>query len=69
MAQTRDWQEMIKMYARIDLGLRLEDQKPGGRLLPSKIQESMRLQISLTSPAELDAEVLHWLQVAYEQNC
>jgi hypothetical protein len=53
---------------RLDLGLRLEGQKPGGRLEPSKIQESMRLQISLTSPEEVDAEVLHWLQVAYQQN-
>jgi hypothetical protein len=53
---------------RLDLSLRLEGQKPGGRLQPSKIQESMRLQISLTSPEEVDSEVLHWLQVAYEQN-
>jgi hypothetical protein len=53
---------------RLDLGLRLEGQEPGGRLQPSKIQESMRLQISLYTPDEVDAEVLRWLRVAYEQN-
>jgi hypothetical protein len=54
---------------RVDLGLRLEGQPPGGRLQPSKIHETMPLQISLTSPAEVDTEVLAWLQLAYEQNC
>jgi hypothetical protein len=54
---------------RVDLGLRLEDQKPGGRLLPSKLQETMRLQISLGSADEVDSEVLEWLQRAYDQNC
>lgn len=53
---------------RVDLGLRLEGQKPGGRLQPSKMQDTMRLQISLTSPAEVDDEVLAWLQRAYEHN-
>jgi hypothetical protein len=54
---------------RVDLGLRLEGLEPGGRLLPSKIHETMPLQISLTSMDEVDAEVLSWLQQAYEQNC
>jgi hypothetical protein len=54
---------------RIDLGLRLEGQQPGGRLRPSKIHETMRLQISLTAPGEVDDEVLGWLQMAYKQNC
>ena len=53
---------------RVDLGLRLEGQKPGGRLVPSKIQETMQLQISLTSREEVDSEVLDWLQQAYDQN-
>src|SRR5262245_35548519 len=51
------------------LGLRLEGQKPGGRLTPSKIHETMPLQISLTSLDEVDAEVLDWLQGAYDRNC
>jgi hypothetical protein len=54
---------------RVDLGLRLEGQPPGGRLMPSKIHETMPLQISLTTPGKVDAEVLAWLQRAYEQNC
>lgn len=54
---------------RVDLGLRLEVQQPGGRLLPSKIHETMPLQVSLTSPDEVDTEVLDWLQQAYDQNC
>jgi hypothetical protein len=53
---------------RVDLGLRLEKQKPGGRLQPSKIHETMPLQISLTGLDEVDAEVLDWLQKAYDQN-
>ncbi len=53
---------------RIDLGLRLEGQPPGGRLQPSKIHETMRLQISLTSLEQVDSELLSWLQLAYEQN-
>lgn len=53
---------------RVDLGLRLEGQKPGGRLQPSKIHETTRLQISLTTPDEVDSEVLGWLQEAYDQN-
>src|SRR5215475_952173 len=43
---------------RVDLGLRLLGQEPGGRLLPSKIHETMPLQISLTTPDDVDAEVL-----------
>src|SRR5690242_6474548 len=54
---------------RVDLGLRLQGQQPGGRLQPSKIHETMPLQISLSTLAEVDTEVLGWLQQAYEQNC
>jgi len=53
---------------RIDLGLRLEGIQPGGRLVPSKINETMPLQVSLQSPEDVDAEVLDWLQRTYEQN-
>jgi hypothetical protein len=54
---------------RVDLGLRLEGQQPSGRLQPSKIHETMPLQISLTTPGEVDSEVLAWLEQAYDQNC
>ena len=53
---------------RVDLGLRLERQKPAGRLQPSKIHETMPIQISLATASEVDAEALGWLQKAYEQN-
>ncbi len=54
---------------RVDLGLRLDGEKPGGRLQPSKIHETMRLQISFTTSDEVDSEALDWLQRAYDQNC
>ena len=53
---------------RVDLALRLEGQKPGGRLQPSRIHASTPLQISLTTPDDIDAEVLDWMQKAYDQN-
>jgi Domain of unknown function (DUF5655) len=53
---------------RVDLGLRLDGEKPGGRLQPSKIHETMRLQISFTTRDEVDSEALDWLQRAYDHN-
>ena len=53
---------------RVDLSLRLEGHKPGRRLQPSKIHETTPLEISLTSVDNIDAEVLNWLQEAYDQN-
>lgn len=54
---------------RLDLGLRLEGAKLGGRLQPSTIHETMKVQIGLSSPEDVDSEVLHWLEEAYKQNC
>ena len=54
---------------RVDLGLRLEGQQPGGRLQPSTIQATMKIQIGLMSVDDVDDEVLFWLQKAYEENC
>jgi hypothetical protein len=53
---------------RVDLGLRLEGQEAGGRLQPSKIHETMPLQISFASRDEVDSEALDWLQEAYDRN-
>jgi hypothetical protein len=53
---------------RVDLGLRLAGRKPGGRLQPSRIHETMPLQVSLTAVEQVDAEVLGWLKQAYEEN-
>lgn len=54
---------------RLDLGLRLEGQPPGGRLQPSAIHETMKLQISFTLVDQVDAEALSWLRKAYDENC
>lgn len=53
---------------RVDLALRIEGLQPDGRLVPSKVHESMPLQLSFSSPAELDGEALEWLRRAYELN-
>jgi hypothetical protein len=53
---------------RVDLGLRLANQKPAGRLKPSRIQETMRVQIELHAVSEVDGEVLRWLKRAYEES-
>jgi hypothetical protein len=54
--------------ARVDLGLRLEGQEPAGRLRPSRIHETMRVQFELTAPGEVDTEVVRWLRRAYAEN-
>jgi hypothetical protein len=53
---------------RVDLGLRLEGLKPRGRLQRSKIHETMQVQVGLTSPDQVDSQVLAWLRRAYEDN-
>src|SRR5436853_5692805 len=53
---------------RVDLALRLDRPKPGGRLQPSKIHETMPVQISLTSAKEVDAEAVRWLRRAYRES-
>jgi hypothetical protein len=53
---------------RVDLGLRLRDRPPGGRLVPCNIHETMPLQVSLTAPEQVDAEVRDLLAQAYAAN-
>ncbi|HEY3040017.1 MAG TPA: DUF5655 domain-containing protein [Pyrinomonadaceae bacterium] len=53
---------------RVDLGLRLEGYKVGGRLQSSRSQETMRFQVELTTSDEVDREVQHWLERAYLEN-
>ena len=54
---------------RVDLGLRLDRASSSGRLQPSRIHETMRFQISITAPDQVDSDVRRWLQRAYAQNC
>jgi Domain of unknown function (DUF5655) len=54
---------------RVDLGLRLEGARPGGRLQRSSIHETMQIQVGITSPKQVDSEVQRWLKEAYAENC
>jgi hypothetical protein len=54
--------------SRVDLRLRLEGVRAGKRLQPSKIHETMRFQLALSSPDELNTEVVGWLKKGYSQN-
>jgi hypothetical protein len=65
----RTFARVIAKKNRVDLGLRLDDTQPNGRLQPSKIHETMKLQIPFTTVDEVDAEALRWLKKAYDQNC
>lgn len=53
----------------VDLALRLTGLKARGRLQPSRIHETMPLQIRFASPSEIDEEALRWLKRAYDANC
>jgi hypothetical protein len=53
---------------RVDLGLRLEKQRPAGRLRPCRMHETMKVQVSLEAVRDVNAEVLGWLRRAYREN-
>jgi Family of unknown function (DUF5990)/Domain of unknown function (DUF5655) len=53
---------------RVDLGLRLEHEPPGGRLLAARDLGAATVRIALTQPEDVDAEVLGWLRRAYTEN-
>lgn len=55
---------------RVDLGLRLEDVAPTGRLQRASSfgQSAVTMKIGLASPEEVDGEVLGWLREAYAQS-
>ncbi len=54
--------------SRVDLGLRLDDTRPGGRLLLAKDVGAATLRIALAAPGDVDEEVLGWLRRAYDEN-
>jgi hypothetical protein len=54
--------------SRVDLALRLKGAKPGRRMQASKIHETMPIQIGLTTPQDVDSEVLGLLRRAYDEN-
>lgn len=54
---------------RVDLGLRLDHARPGGRLLAAKGGVgAATMRIPLTTPGDIDTEVLRWLRRAYDEN-
>ena len=53
---------------RLDVALRLERAKPGGRLKVSKIQEQMKVQVELMSVEDLDTVVRSLLRSAWMEN-
>ncbi len=53
---------------RVDLGLRLEHERPGGRLLAARDLGAATVRIALARPEDVDAEVLGWLRRAYTEN-
>ena len=53
---------------RVDLGLRIEGVDPGGRLHPSRIHETMPVQIPLSTLTDVDDEVVTCLRRAYSEN-
>jgi hypothetical protein len=53
---------------RVDLGLRLDHDKPGGRLLAARDIGAANLRIPLTGLGDFDEEALGWLRRAYDEN-
>jgi len=54
--------------SRVDLGLRLDHEGPGGRLLAARDLGAATVRIPLTRPEDVDADVLGWLRRAREEN-
>jgi uncharacterized protein DUF5990/uncharacterized protein DUF5655 len=54
--------------SRVDLGLRLDHERPGGRVLAARDLGAATVRIPLTRPEDVDAEVLGWLRRAYAES-
>jgi uncharacterized protein DUF5655 len=68
VAPRRAFARIKPVRNQVDLGLRLEQCEPVGRIEPSRIHHTMRVQIGLTSPPEVDFEVCYLLAQAYLEN-
>lgn len=53
---------------RVDLGLKLPGARPGGRLLAAKSLPHGNVRVALTDPSDVDGEVVHLLERAYDAN-
>jgi hypothetical protein len=56
---------------RVDVGLRLDNIEPEGRLLLAKSlgNDTINRRLALASVDDLDDEALSWIQRAFEANC
>ena len=68
VAPRRAFARIKPVRNQVDLGLRLEQCEPVGRIEPSRIHHTMRVQIGLASPQEVDPEVCYLLAQAYLEN-
>ena len=68
VAPRRTFARIKALRNQVDLGLRLEQCEPVGRIEPSRIHHTMRVQIGLTSPEDVDPEVRYLLAQAYLEN-
>jgi hypothetical protein len=68
MGQIRDWGAMREMCARLLKERTGEDVDTWNQRTPSKIHETMKLQISLSTVKEVDSGVLDWMQPAFDEN-
>jgi Domain of unknown function (DUF5655) len=64
----RTFARIQRARARVNVGLRLDGRRPVGRLVRSKIHDTMRLQIAMADVAQVDAELRPWLKRAYAQS-
>jgi Domain of unknown function (DUF5655) len=64
----RTFARIQRARGHVTLGLRLDRQHPVGRLVPSKIHDTMRLQMTLANVADVDGDLRGWLKRAYAQN-
>jgi Domain of unknown function (DUF5655) len=68
VARRRTFARIKPVRNQVDLGLRLEHCEQVGRIEPSRIHHTMRVQIGLRSPHDVDPEVRHLLAQAYLEN-
>ena len=68
VAPRRTFARIKPLRNQVDLGLRLEQCEPVGRIEPSRIHHTMRVQIGLTSPQDVDPEVRYLLAQAFLEN-
>ena len=53
---------------RVHVALRFDGRKPSGRLRPSKIHDTMPLELTFAAPADVDAEAVALFRVAWKEN-